>query len=788
MVSPLDIKLTRDLWRMKGQSIAIGLVIGLGVMMLVMMDGLVHSLDTTRAAYYERYRLADVYAPVVRAPRTVLADLAKIEGVNAVEGRVTGGALIDMPDTPAPIRAEVVSLPEDGRPRLNDILITSGGPIPNGARDQILLIDDFAKAHGLTPGDTIKVTLNGAQRTLTIAGLARGPEFLYTAAPGELIPDDSRFAVIWMDEDALASAYDLKGAFSEALMSLSPEASLPAVLQAADRILEPFGATGAYGLKDQFSNRFITEEINGLRTSRAAVPPIFLAVAAFLLNIVISRMIDAERTQIGLMKAFGYTSAEVSAHYLKFILVVATGGALAGCGLGWLSGRALSGLYMQYYKFPFLIFEVNPPAFVIGVVASVLAASAGGLFVLRRLFSLTAAEAMRPPAPANYARSLNIGPFLKRVLDQPSRMVARRLTRQPARFALAVIGIAGGMALSVAMMTILASFDTVLDTNFSVIDRSDVTVTYFLPRSDTTLNEIKAQDGVIEAEPYRMVSAILKNGRESYRGGISGLVSEPRLNRAIDKDNQSIYIRDDGIILGQALADILKVKAGDKITVDVREGRHPQLEIPVVAVASTTIGAPAYMELNALNRALKEPHRISGAYLRIDSDKSGAIYKALKNMPAVAGVSLRADARAAFEKTMNEGAGQIRFVMAAIAAVITFGIVYNSARIAFAERERDLASLRVIGLTRGETAFVLLGELAVITVAALPLGCLAGFGFAFAMGRGFSTDLYQVPIAFTPSSYGQAIIAVVVAAVLSGWIVKRDIDRIDIVSALKARE
>lgn len=417
-----------------------------------------------------------------------------------------------------------------------------------------------------------------------------------------------------------------------------------------------------------------------------------------------------------------------------------------------------------------------------------LAASAGGVFVLRRVFALTPAVAMRPPAPADYSKSVGLGAVLKRYLDQPSRMVARRLIRQPGRAGAAVMGIAAGMALSVAMLSVMSSFDKVLELNFSVIDRSDVTVSFVEPLGDTAVYRLQRMPGVIEAEPFRTVPALLRNGLNTYRGAINGLVAMPRLNRAVDDRMQAIFVRKDGIILAKPLAAILKIRPGETLTVEVREGRRPVLKIPVVAIAQTLLGAPAYLELGALNRALKEPHRVSGAYLRIDSALSGAIYRDIKDMPIVAGVSLRSEARAAFKKLMDTGAGAIRYIMAAIAGVITFGIVYNSARIAFAERSRDLASLRVIGFTKGEAAFVLLGELAVITLLALPVGSLLGYFLAQAIATGFSTDLYQIPASFAPEAYGLAAIAVLAASVVSGWLVKRDIDTIDLVSALKTRE
>ncbi len=787
-ISPLDRKLVRDLWRVKGQAMAIAMVIALGVLMLVMMDGLVNSLEETKRAYYERYRLADVFAPVKRAPNHLLAEIAKIPGVASVEGRISGRALINMPDITVPLSAQAVSLPGFGAPRLNDIYLASGRNLDPDHEDEILLLEGFAKVHNLMPGDELSATMNGARRTFKIVGLAQSPEFLFSAPPGEFMPDDARFAVIWMSESALAAAYDLNGAFNEALLSLSRNANLPEITAHVDRLLASSGGFGAYGLQDQVSNRFIFEEIKGLKVSNRVVPPIFLAVAAFLLYIVVSRMIHSEREQIGLLKAFGYSSLEVGSHYFKFILAIAIGGALLGCLLGVLSGRSLLVVYQAYYKFPFLVFQIEPATFFVGFAVSVLSASVGGIFVLRQVFALTPAAAMRPPTPADFSKSAKFGKIAKTLLDQPSRMVIRLLIRQPGRAAGAIIGISSGMALSVAMIGVMGSFDRTLDLNFSIIDRSDVTVSFVHPLLDKTLYELQSMDGVIEVEPFRSIPVVLRNGFNSYRGGISGIIELPRLNRAVDANFKPISLQKGGIILGGTLAQILKISPGENLRIEVLEGRRPILSVPVVGIAETLIGSPAYMELSALNKALKEPNRVSGAYLRIDTDKSEAIYRAIKNMPSVAGVSLKSQAQAAFKKLIDSGAGAIRYIMAAIAGIITFGIVYNSARIAFSERARDLASMRVIGFTKGEAAFVLLGELALITLVALPVGSVLGYYLSFALSAGFSTDLYQIPTIFDPENFGSASIAVLAAAAVSGWLVKRDIDGIDLVSTLKTRE
>lgn len=787
-MTPLDHKLWRDLWRIKGQAGAIALVVAVGVMLLVMMSGMLSSLTETRETYYERYRLADIFAPVTRAPYGMLDALADIPGVAAVEGRVQGGALLDIAGQALPVRAMAVSLPSYRDAKLNDIYLSDGRRLSPGRTEEVIVLDSFARAHDLKLGDSLSATMYGARRSFRIVGFGMAPEFLFTTAPGEFVPDDARFAVLWMNEDALAAAYDVEGAFNEALIALERGARPEPVLDAVDRLLDRYGSLGAYQRKDHMSDRFISEEISGLAATTVAVPPIFMGVAAFLLYIVITRLVQAEREQIGLIKAFGYTNWEVSWHYFKMVVLIAFTGALLGCALGIWAGRAMAGVYQAVYHFPFLVFRVDASSFVTGVGVSVLAASTGGLFVLRRVFALTPAVAMRPPAPMDFSRSGAINESLKGWLDQPSRMVLRRIFRNPGRVFGSVIGIAVGMGLSSAQMSLMSGFNDTLDLTFGVIDRSDVAVSFFEPMPARTAFDLSHLPGVIEVEPTRGVSAVLRNGLNTYRGGVTGLAPEARLNRAVNKDMSDIAMPETGIVLAKSLADILEIEPGETLVVEVLEGKRPILTVPVASIAETLLGSPAFMRIDTLNREMGEWGRVSGAYLRVDSNRLPHLYEALKETPSVAGVARREESRAAMQKLMDTGAGAMRYVMAAIAGIITFGIVYNAARIAFGEQARDLASLRVIGFTRGETAFVLLGELAIVVLLAIPLGVGIGYYLSFLVAAGFSTDLYQIPTSFKPDAYGTAAAAVVVASIISGWLVKRDIDKVDLVATLKTRE
>lgn len=787
-MSPLDHKLLRDLWRIKLQALAIALVVAVGVMLQVMMSGMVISLQETLDTYYDRYRMAEVFAPVTRARLDLLDQIGGIPGVAAVEGRIRGGALIDVAGQDLPVRALAVSLPEFREPRLNDIHLADGRRLDPGRTEEIILLQGFAEAHGLGPGDRLSATMNGARREFQIVGLAQAPEFLFTTAPGEMIPDDGRFAVMWMNRSALEAAFDLGGAFNEALVSLERGATLAPVIDAIDKLLDPVGGQGAYGLKDLTSNVFISEEISGLRASSSAVPPIFMAVAAFLLYIVIARLVQSEREQIGLIKAFGYTDFEVSLHYFKMVLVIAVLGALGGIALGIWSGRAISGMYQPYYKFPFLVYQVEPSSIASGIAVSVLAAAAGSFFVLRRVFSLSPAVAMRPPAPADFSRTGALNERLKRFLDQPSRMVLRRIFRNPGRIFGAVIGIAVGMGLSSAQIGLMSGFNVMIYNTYSVVDRSDITVSFITPMTEKAVFDLAHIDGVIEAEPVRFVGVNFRNGRQNYRGAISGYVTSPRLNRAVTDDLDGLDMPREGVLIARALADILDTEVGDTIQADVLEGRRPVIALQVAGIANTLMGAPAFMHIDTINAALREPGRVSAVYLRIDTDQADHVYRTLKRIPAVAGVSVKDDARRSFQELMDQGAGSMRYVMALVAAIITFGIVYNTARIAFGEQSRDLASLRVIGFTQGETSFILLGELAIVVLIAIPLGIGLGYYFVQLIAAGFSTDIYQIPTYFRPDAYGTAAVAVIVAAVVSGLLVRRDIKKVDLVETLKTRD
>jgi putative ABC transport system permease protein len=413
-LSALNWKLLRDLWGMKAQALAIAMVVASGVSMYVMYLSNFASLRETRDTYYERQRFGDVFASLKRAPLSVASGIAAIPGVSSLEARVVASVTLDLPQLDEPARARLVSIPSDRRPRVNDLFLRRGRWIERGRPDEVLASEGFVDAHGFVPGDRIPAVINGRRRQLTIVGVALSPEFVYSIPPGNLVPDDRRYGILWMDQDAMAAAFDMEGGFNDVTLILARDASAPEVVDRIDRVLEPFGGLGAIPRALQISHWMVESELNQLQTFGFMLPLIFLLVAAFILNVALTRALALQRPQIAALKALGYTNAAIGWHYLKWALAIGAAGVVLGViGGAWL-GSTIIALYNDFFKFPVLLFSV-PVRVVVGATLLTFGAAGAGAFgAVRRAVSIPPAEAMRPEAPAHFRRTIFETPLVAR--------------------------------------------------------------------------------------------------------------------------------------------------------------------------------------------------------------------------------------------------------------------------------------------------------------------------------------------------------------------------------------
>jgi putative ABC transport system permease protein len=789
MIRALDRKLLRDLWRIKGQAVAIAAVIGSGVAMFVMYRSTFDSLGQTLASYYDRHRFAHVFASAKRVPEGLAPRIARIPGVAQAETRVVAEVTLDVPGMDEPAAGRLVSIPADRRPALNDLFLRQGRWIAPGRSDEVLISEVFAERHHLEPGAGLDAVINGRRRHLRIVGVALSPEYIYSIRPGDLMPDPERFGILWMERRALAAAFDLEGSFNDVVVRLAPGASEGEVLLRLDRLLAPYGSLGGIGRAQQSSHWYVSNELTQLMNVGSFLPTLFLAVAAFLLNVVLTRIVSVQREQIAALKANGYSNLDLGLHFGKLGGIIALGGAAVGTLAGAWMGSGVTKLYVDMFRFPVLDYNLAPYRIGQAVLVGLAAAVFGALGAVRRVAALPPAEAMRPEPPAAYSRTLLERIGLGRFLSAPSRMILRNLSRKPLRTAVGVFGIAIGGALIILGGAMRDGVWALMDEQFALLQRQDATVSFTEPASARAFHELTRLPGVVYAEPMRTVPVRLRHGHLWRRTAIQGLIGAPRLDRLVDTTTlQPILLPEEGLVLSTALADLLEVGPGDVVTVEILEGARPVRQVRVARLVDQHMGTAAYLRIDAVQRLVGSDRAISGAALQVEPSQSEALYRRLKEMPRVAAVSRKAAFIESFRTNFAKNLDIVVTFTTFFATIIAIGVVYNNARISLAERARELASLRVLGFRRSEISYIFLGELAAVTLLALPFVFLLGYGLVVFSMQSFNTELYRFPIALTRQSFARAGLTVVLASLVSGLVVRRQLDRLDLIAVLKTRE
>ena len=790
MVAALNRKLARDLWRLRGQILAVALVVMCGIATFVTMRGMYETLVRERADYYSTYRFAEIFANVKRAPESVSSTIARIPGVVTVDTGITLEVTLDVSGLDEPATGLLVSVPEHGRPRLNDLHIRNGRYIEPGARDEVLVSEAFARANAIVPGSVLPAVINGRWQRLKVVGIAISPEFIYTMRAASGLPDDRRYGVLWMGRKGLAHAYDMDGAFNRVTLALARSASTAEVIEKLDRLLARYGALGAYGREDHVSAKVIADEIAQDRIYGAVLSGIFLSIAAFIIHIVLTRLVATQRDQVAVLKAFGYSNAAVGWHYLKLALAAIAIGVLLGLPLAAWLGAHLAAIYRDFFHFPQLHWSASSGTLLFATGVSIAAASVGAWNAVSRAVRLPPAEAMRPEAPARFRPGWIERAGFQRWLGIAQRMIIRNLERRPWKAVLTVIGIAFAVAILVVGRYGIDALDYIIDVEFRMAQRADVTVDFAEPLTASARHALARLPGVNAVEPFRWVPVRLRHEHRERRTAIVGLPPAGNLRAIIDLEYQRHAPPESGLLLSMKLASSLGVKPGDYVTVAALEGKRPVRMLPVAGIVDDLVGISAYMGLPQLNEFMGNAAGVmSGAYLAVDTGKRDALYRKLKEVPAVRAVAVREGMLKSFRDVIARSLTVQTVMNIIFACVIAFGVVYNSVRIALSERAHELASLRVLGLTEREVGTMLLGEQALLTLLAIPFGFGLGYAICAAVVAALNAqETFRLPLILTAETYAFAFIVVFVAALISGLSVAWRLRHLDLVAVLKAQE
>jgi len=784
----LDKKLLRDLALMWSQALTIALVVASGVAGFITSFSAYDALSWSRDLYYADARFADVFASLKRAPLSLEPQLRAMAGAAHVETSQAQVVPVSIANVADPIVGLLLGLDPLVPQRLNTVSLRRGrlpGERQNEAMEA-LVSEGFALARGLEPGDRVTALINGRRQDLLIVGLALSPEYVFAGLGGS--PDRSGFGVFWVDKRALAAAYSMEGAFNQVAVRLAPGASEGAVIDQLDRLLARYGGNNAHGRDLQMSHRTLSSEISQQRVMGTVLPSIFLAVAAFLLNVVLGRQIATQREQVAALKALGYDNAAIGLHYLKLVLLIVAVGVGLGLALGAVMGQAFVGVYADSFRFPDMRFRLRPDLVLVAVGVALVAAVLATVNAIRATVMLAPAEAMRAPSPGIYKPMLIERWGLQKFASPAWRMVLRTMTRRPLRTSLTVFGVAMSMAIVVTGSFMRDSVAVLMETQFRQVIRGDVMGVLLEATPASVLFALGKLPHVTAVEELRAVPARLVNAQHSWRGQLVGKPEHPELSRIVDMDYRAHAAPLSGLLLTDRLATKLHVQVGDMVRVELQQGRREVLELPVTGLVHEMLGLNAYLERRALNALLHEGDMVDSFALAVERGFEPVLLQRLQGLPRVSLVISKSAMARNIEDATVGNLLMFSAVLTAFAVVIAVGVVYNHARIALAERAWELASLRVLGFTRSEVSAILLGELAIEIVLAMPLGMLLGYGLSKGIVSAIQSDEFFFPFVISPATYAFSAICVVVAGIVSAFIVRRRVDGLDLVGVLKTRE
>ena len=788
-MSSLDRKLFREVVRLRGQALTIAIVVASGVACYISLQSAWRALYDSRDLYYETNRFADVFVHLKRAPKSVAGLVGELPGVARAYPRIVERVRLPMEDLISPARGDLISVPDTRKAPLNGLVLRAGRNLEPGRYDEVLVNEPFAKAHGLEPGDRLSAVINGKLRQLLIVGHALSPEYVFAVDSALLMPDDARFTPLWMLEEAIAAAYQMEGAFNDLAVKLEPGANEEAVLNAIDRVLEPYGGLGALTREHQISHSILTSEIQGIETLVVFLPGVFLGVAAFLLNVVFSRLVSLQRPQIAVLKAIGYRNSDVALHYFKMVAVIVSFGALIGLGLGVWLGKGMLAMYAEFFRLPQMPQRVDLAVSVNAILFSLFAGALGASFAVRSAVLLPPAAAMRPPAPTKYRVSAIERWGLTRWLTQPTLMVIREIWRRPGRTALSSLGIA--LALSIVILGRFGydAYGPMIMVQFERQQREDLTVSFTEAMPERGLTYLAHVPGVEEVEGLRMTPVRMRAGHRWRDTVLVGIPNDSRLRRLFNLDFDQVPIPEEGVLLTHVLAEILGVSPGDVVEIELKEGDRGDRELTVAGLIEEGFGLQGYLSKTVLHRLLREAPTFSSALVRIDAPMENEVQARLNDIPAIEAVSRKSDAIASFERQTDQTMKVMTLIMTLFATAIAISIVYNNARVSLSMRARDLATLRVLGLTRGEISAILLGEQAIQIVLAIPLGLVLGtLGAKVLIASWTDPEVFRIPFVISRQTYAFSVAVVLFSGMASALLVRRKLDRLDLIGVLKSRE
>jgi len=779
----LSRKAIRNLISLRAQTGATGILVMFGVASLVSTWSAYETLKSARDRYYQSHHLGDVFSEYKSVPSSLARKIRAIPGVDRASFRTSVQGLIRMGD---PAIARFISVPSGHDPEVNRLHLREGRMPLYRSEIEVALHEGFARAYSLHPGDTLSVQIEGSQVRVRIAGIAISPEFVYALGPGIPLSDDRHFAVVWMPDAHLNRLARMTEAFNSLAVTLRDPSQVDAVKAQMDWITRDYGVRAAYGRDRLVSARLVDQEIAQQKASAIITPLVFLGITAFLIHVIFGRLLHLQRPEIATLKALGYSDSSITGHYLGMVALMIYVGAIPGIGMGMFFGGMMARSYARFFRFPVFGFELDVRSVAVGVLIAILSGFLGALLSLQEIARLRPSQAMRAPVPKPMKRIFLRGQG--HVLSMRSRMVLRNLFSRPLRLFLTVLGISTASSVIILALSWGDITDFMILTQFQKIQHEDLDVTFRNTVASGALQELRNLRGVFEAEGVRRIPVRFRIAGFSKEAVLSAWPDTLRLRKIVAPDLKEVELPPHGVLLSDAFRRRGGIRIGQEVFMDRVDPPFQRLGFRVAGFSGDVIGIGAHLRIPELESRLDEARGINGVLLRIDPHEKEALYSRLKDSPMVASITRKDSLYYGFRHTLaamiRTGTRLITFFGLGIA----FGVVYNTIRVSFSERVREIASLRVLGLEEHEAFRILVSEVGLQLLLALPLGCVLGNGLVHWMMTSVNTEDFTFPVVVGASSYLYSMALVGLAFVLSVISMRRLSKRESILDSLKMRD
>ncbi len=780
--------LIRDIKQSRGQFISLIIVVTIGVMFYSGINSTFRNLNNASIKYYNDYRFGDIWIDFYKAPESVMEKIEKIPYVHMATGRVLMDTSIKISKEDASLR--FITLPDNRVNIVNDIDIKSGRYFSGDEANQCLVEEEFFKAHNLKIGDYIYPVVNGNEVKIKVIGSVKSPEFIYTLKDGsELMPDSKKFGIIYVKHSFGQEIFGVRGYINNVSLLLEDGTESESAIEDIKKILKNYAITGIIDREDQISNRMLKTEMDGLEATGGAFPVIFFAAAAVIIYIMMGRMVENQRIQIGVLKALGFTNFQVLLHYLSYSVFVAIVGCILGSISGMYLGIAFTELENMYFHLPLGEMKMYPDLVYSASILTLFFCLIAGYNACKTVFRIMPSEAMKPKAPPIGKKIL--AERIKIIWSNISntyKMILRNIFRHKRRALLTSTGVIFSTALLLIALSMNDSINFIIDQQYSNIMDYDIKVNFSKLINVRELDSLKNIDGVTKMEAVLETGVEVQNGWRKKSTGLTSIVREPEMYRVVDKTGEPVKIPERGIVIPEKLAEDLDIKLNDRIFIKPLIPGKDRVEVSVKGIAIQYIGMSIYSSLDDTNHLFGEGVIANSAVLRLENPSyENSVKDKLKDMSAVSSVQSKSDALNALMSNMAVVASAIG-VMILLSAILSIAVVYNTATINIFERQRELATLKVLGFKEKEIKKLIFNENHIITAFGLITGLPFGSWLGKYMMSYFSTDFYSFPFVTKYYTYIISSVLTIIFTVVTNLILVKKIKSISIVEVLKNRE